>query len=126
VNVAVALLGLVAFMAVLRAMRVPARARRAVGDARQAVLDLRNPDLDEARKERSMRMHAARSMIHFLVIVGSSAVAVAVPAAALWVCARLGLVRFEDVLHATSSAWFLIAGLALALLGIALTRGRGR
>jgi len=109
------------FLALAPRVGLIASARRALDRAREAFAVVRRRDLDDAEKERATRAHAVAMLVSFAAIVGSAALATAVPLGIVWLAQLAGLVDFDAVLDALVS-WQLLLGSVVAWLAFVWIR----
>ena len=122
-TVAGLVLGLAAFVAVLKLAGVAEVASDAIRTARAAVAAMSAAGLPEAEKEARVRRASVRLFRSFLVIGGIALAAVAAAAAIVWGGAWAGLYRIEDAVEVATGWPFLVLSSAAAVLAwIALDR----
>jgi hypothetical protein len=126
VSVVALLVAIAAFVAVLRGTHAAEVAARAVATARGAASVMSRRDLPETEKEARVRRASISLFGDFALILGISALALAVPAALLWLGASANLYGLDEVAE-TGTSWLFILGstVAATLLWLALER-RGR
>ena len=120
-----ALFVLVAFLVLVRVLRIPDRTTQIMRRGRLAAADLKNPKLDEREKERAVQAHAVRMFLMFLVISGCFLVALAVPLGIVALLELGGVVDSQAVLEVSVSWEFLIVALVIGIGVLAYRRGSG-
>ncbi|SFE70704.1 sulfotransferase [Roseivivax sediminis] len=125
--IAALLLGLIAFVGVLRSLRAEVVARRVVATAQEALQVISNPDLSDIEKERKVR-HASISLFgQFLAIAGIGLASFSAAAALVWGGAKAGLYGLGTAMSVAMDWPFLLGStLAAIALWLALDRIGGR
>ena len=113
---------MVAFAGTVVALGLPDRAREVGRRSRDALEALRDPTLDDRAKEKALQRHSVRLFALLVILVGGSAVAIALPLGAVWVLERLGLASLERVLHVLGRADFLLATTAAGFAALLVAR----
>lgn len=121
-TIALALFCVAGAMALLAAFGVPARAAAAIAAARQALAVVRSRELEPLAKERAVQAHARGMLFAFVVLVCRTALAFALPLAAVWLAHLAGLADFAAVLDATLSWPILLATVVAGVLVFATAR----
>lgn len=111
-----ALLLVGAFLLLLMQFGVPARASMVLARCRQALADMRDRALPDEEKERRVQQHALAMFAGFLWLTGASLLALALPAALLWLLGTTGVVDFDAIMAETLSWPVLIAATVLGLV----------
>lgn len=101
--IAAALFLVLAFLALLALLRVPARASAAIARAKLAMAELRSAELSDDDKERRMQAHARSLFSSFLLLSTLLSVSLLLPVAIVWGVAQAGLVDLDAALEATLS-----------------------
>jgi hypothetical protein len=113
-----------AFVALLRLLNAAETGGEAVRTARAAVATLSAPGLSDAEKEAASRRAAGRLFRSFLLIAGTAAVALAVPAAIVWAGSAVGLYTLDQAV-AVATGWpFLLGSTAVVVLAWILMERR--
>ena len=121
---AVALAAVLAFVVLADRLGVPSQVRTIFGRGRATLAILRDLQLDDASKERAMRAQARSLLGLFVRLSALSILALALPAAAVWLLVVAGLVDGGAVL-ATAASWsFLLAATVLVVATAPLLRRR--
>ena len=121
----IALALVMAVMALISLLGIPARAQTVIALSRQAVRDMRSKELSELDKEKAVQAHARRMFVAFFVIAALFAVALLVPIALVALLAWLGFADYDAVLDATMSWPILLLATVLGL-GILLFGKRNK
>ena len=121
-TVAAALFLVLAFLALLAVLRVPARAGAAIARARQAMADLRSKELDDDQKERAVQAHALALFGAFALLTALTAVALLLPAGVVWLAAQAGAVDFDAALDCTMSWPVLLVATVAAVVALRFRR----
>jgi len=122
VTTTVALVLVVAFMAMISLLGVPARAQVVVARSRQALADMRSKSLTDLEKEHAVQAHARSLFGSFFMITLLAAIALALPVALVALLASLEVVDFDTVMAATLSWPILIAATVIGLGMLALQK----
>ena len=112
----------VAFAAVLERLHLPDRAREVRDRANDALAVLRDPALSDARKERELQGHSVALFRLLGILVGGSALALALPLAVVWLLGQVGVSSFGAVLSVLERLDFLAAVTVAGLLGYLVYR----
>jgi hypothetical protein len=112
----------VGFLLLAYLMRVPERAREAVTRSLRAVDDLRNPNLSEVHKEAAIQAHAGRLFALFLLVTGSTMLALGLPVGVVALLDLAGIVDLREVLGAALSWKFMAVATAAGIAVILLVR----
>lgn len=113
------------FAWLLHGLGLPERAAEVTRRSREGLSILGDPSLDDDEKERGLRRLARRLFALLGILVGGSALALAVPLAAVWALERAGVASLEAVLGVLERPDFL-AATAVVGLGGWLLLGRAR
>ena len=126
--VAALLLGLAAFIAVLRILRAERVARRVASTAQTALRVMSDPDKSDDEKEREVRRASVTLLGLFLAIAGIGVAALGATAAVVWGGAQAGLYSLDAAIAVASSWPFLIGStVGAVVLWLALDRlGRNK
>lgn len=108
--------GLAAFVAVLRLMRAADAGGTVLRVARSALATMSAPELTDDEKEARVRRFSGQMFRSFLAITGIAVVALAVPTALIWAGAAAGLYSIDRVVEVATGWPFLLAGSAGAVL----------
>jgi hypothetical protein len=109
VSLVALVIGLVAFVALLKVLRAAEVGGAAVREVRAAVATLSAATLSDAEKERAARRAAGTLFRSFLAIAGIGAVALAAPAAIVWAGSTAGLYTLDRVAEVALGWPFLLA-----------------
>lgn len=111
------------FVVLLKVMRAAEVGTEAIRVARAAAATMSDRGLSDDEKEAQVRRAARRMFRNFLVITMIGAVALALPAAIIWVGSLLGLYTIAEV-TAVATGWrFLLAAtVGSVLIWLALER----
>lgn len=123
-NVAAALFLVAGFLAVARLLRMVPHAQEVMARSRAAARDLKDPALDELAREKAVQGHALRLAWLFVLLVATSAAALAIPVGVVYALDRVGLVQLAEVLDITMTPIFLIGVTVAVLIWTFLRRPR--
>jgi hypothetical protein len=123
---AAAILVIVAFLVLLRALRAPVWLRKIVGATRGSIAIVRDPDRDEMWKAREMRALSLRLFGWCALLTGSILVAFMVPVGVLALLERAGVIDLGAVLERTLHPAVVLLTAGLALFALAVPRGAKR
>jgi hypothetical protein len=104
-----ALFLVVGFVLLVRAFGLIAKCGDVLDLVQSSLGVLREPSLDDDARERALQSHAKRLFALFFLLTAGAALALALPAALIWVLDALGLVSFDAVVDMTLSWQFLLA-----------------
>ncbi|MEO6091677.1 MAG: hypothetical protein ABIT04_08330 [Novosphingobium sp.] len=124
-NYAGAALIVAAFWWLLQHFDLVNRARLIGVAARQSAATLANAALTDDEKGRAMRRDSIALFGHFARLSLLLAIALGLPMLVVWVLGLARLWRFEDVIAASLSWPFLLAGVVLFIALVAAERRRG-
>ena len=128
-NLVSACLSIVAFMALLKLMRVDAIAREVLAISRRAVAQLRDPCVSDDVKERMARRFSLRLLGHFFLIVAFSAIAGGASFGVLALMDTIGLASLKESTAILTDWLFVTSVLAVwagGYVAISLNRRRRR
>ena len=121
---AAALLAVAIFVALARALKVVDRSRETIAHVGAALRVLRDRELADDAKETLVQQHASRLLALFAQLTLATVVALAIPAAGIWLLTKFGALQ-SDALRALLASWqFLVAAIAVTWTCTRLTRAR--
>lgn len=124
-SIAGLVLGLLAFVAVLRALKTQQIASEVIGTSQQALGVLTDPNLSDDEKEASVRRAALRLFGNFLSITAIAIAAVAASALLVWTGAAAGLYTLNAAVDlAMGWPFILVSSVAIIIVWVALERHR--
>jgi hypothetical protein len=101
-------LGLLAFLFLIRRLDIVAKVKEAMRRISGAVAVMRAADVPEREKERALQQAATRMGIAFLDILARSAVALILPLACIYGGALAGLYSPDDAMRVAWDPYFLL------------------
>ena len=117
--------GVLVFVGLLRALRAADAGAEALRTARGAVATLSAAGLSDVQKEAAARAAAARLFRSFVVIAAIGILALAAPAALVWVGSAVGLYPLAGAIELAASWPFLLGSSLVAVAAwLALERRR--
>ncbi|MEQ8898365.1 MAG: sulfotransferase [Roseovarius sp.] len=121
--VAALLLGLIAFIAVLRILRAEMVARRVASTAQTALRVMSDPDKTDDEKEREVRRASVRLLGLFFAIAGIGVAALGATVAVVWGGAQAGLYSIDAAI-AVASGWPFLLGSSVGAVALWLALDR--
>ena len=114
-----------AFVALLKLLRVVERSQQVVAISKGAVSDLANSALNDDQKEKAMRARSKSLGFHFLFLALGVAIAIFAPVGLIWALDLVGFLSFGEVM-ATVVTWEFIIGGSLLMILVFWRSGRQR
>ncbi len=122
-TVAALLLGLVAFIIVLRVLKAQDVATRILSTAQQSILVIADSDIGDDEKEKRIRQASVQLFGSFLAILGISIASLSASGVIVWGGAAAGLYLLDDALR-IAIGWPFIIGCSIAAVALWLALDR--
>lgn len=108
----------IGFLVLIKYLKVIEKSSKVLSIARQSIVIINDSEKSDLQKEIAMQKFAKELLLLFLVITAGSLLALAIPAALVWLMELAGLLSFQSVIDTTLSWEFIVGSIIVSVVVI--------
>ena len=106
----------IGFVVLIKYLKVIEKSSKVLSIAKQSFVIINDSKSSDLQKEIAMQKYAKELLLLFLVISFSSLLALAIPAALVWLMELSGLLSFQSVIDITLSWEFIVGSIVVSIV----------